>query len=153
MCVPAVIVVVIVTSGFRDRMHCTSLQLVIAHPICPAALDFEVMISHIGFCGRWPIRLSSSSVELGIGVWSTVTVFPKEFVLLFLLGILRSGHGYRRDNDTWGEEKERTRIRIVTHTEGGWEGRRRVSSSRRYRHHGLLDCQSGTCNIRSRDRR
>ena len=74
-------------------------------------------------------------------------------MLLFLLGIPRCGHGYRRDDDTWEEEKEKTRIRIVTHTEGGWEGRRRVSSSRRYRCHGLLDYQSGTCKIRSRDRR
>ena len=61
------IVVVIVLSGFRDRMHCASLQLVIAHPMCPPALDSEVMILHVGFCGRWPIDLSSSSVELGKG--------------------------------------------------------------------------------------
>ena len=65
------------------------------------------------------------------GDWSRVTVF-KEFLLLFLLGIPRCGQGYRRDDDTWGEEKERRRIRILTHTEGGWEGRRRVSSRRRY---------------------
>ena len=61
------IVVVIVQSGFRDRMHCTSLQLIIAHSIYPPALDSEVMIPHVGFCGRWPIGLSSSFVELGIG--------------------------------------------------------------------------------------
>ena len=60
------IVVVIVPSDFHDRMHCTSLQLVIAHPICPPALDPEVMIPHVGFFGRWPIGLSSSSVEFGI---------------------------------------------------------------------------------------
>ena len=82
-----------------------------------------------------------------------VTVFPKEFVLLFLLSIPCCGQGYRRDNDTWGEEKERTRIRILTHIEGGWEGRRRVSSSRRYRCHGLLDSRSGTSKLRSRDSR
>ena len=58
---------VIVSSGFRDRMHCTSLQLVIAHPICLPPLDSEVMIPHVGFSGRWPIGLSSSFVELGIG--------------------------------------------------------------------------------------
>ena len=61
------IVVVIVSSSFRDRMHCANLQLVIAHPMCPSALDSEVMIPHVGFCGRWPIGLSSSSVELGKG--------------------------------------------------------------------------------------
>ena len=61
------IVVVMVPSGFRDRMHCTSLQLVIAHPICLLALGSEVMILHVGFSGRWPIGLLSSSVELGIG--------------------------------------------------------------------------------------
>ena len=77
MCVPAVIVVVIVPSGFRDRMHCTSLQLVIAHPICPAALDSEVMIPHVGFSGRWPIGLSSSSVELGIGDLEHGHSFPE----------------------------------------------------------------------------
>ena len=60
------IVVVIVPSGFHDRMHCTSLQLVIAHPIRPPALDSKVMIPHVGFCGRWPIGLSSLSIELGI---------------------------------------------------------------------------------------
>ena len=59
------IVVVIVPSGFRDRIHCRSLHLVIAHPMCPLALDSAVMIPHVGFCGRWPIALSSSSVELG----------------------------------------------------------------------------------------
>ena len=80
-----------------------------------------------------------------------VIVLPKEFVLLFLLSIPCYGHGYRQDDDTWGEEKERTRIRILTHTEGGWEGRRWVSSTRRYRRHGLLDYRSGTCKIRSRD--
>ena len=74
-------------------------------------------------------------------------------MLLFLLRIPRCGQGYRQDDNTWGEEKERTRIRIVTHTEGGWEGRRRVSSTRRYRHHGLLDCRSGASKLRSRDRR
>ena len=60
------IVVVIVPPGFCDRMHCTSLQLVIAHPICLPTLDSEVMIPHVGFSGRWPIGLLSSSVELGI---------------------------------------------------------------------------------------
>ena len=142
---------VIVPSGFRDRMHCASLQLVIAHPICPPALDSEVMIPHVGFCGRWPIGLSCSSVELGKGGLGPITVFPKEFVLLFLLSIPCCGQGYRRDGDTWGEEKERTRIRILTHTERGWKGRRRVSSSRLYRRHGLLDKRSGTSTLRSRD--
>ena len=55
----------IVPSGFRDRMHCTGLHLVIVHPMCPPALDSAIMIPHVGFCGRWPIGLSSSSVELG----------------------------------------------------------------------------------------
>ena len=77
MCVPAVIVVVIVPSGFRDQMHCTSLQLVIAHPICPAVLDSEVMILHPGFFGRWPINLSSSFVELGIGGLEHGHSFPE----------------------------------------------------------------------------
>ena len=71
------------------------------------------------------------------GVWSRVTV-SKEFLLLFLLGIPRCGQGNRRDDDTWGEEKERRRIGILTHIEGGWEGQRQVSSGRRYRRHGLL---------------
>ena len=71
------IVVVIVPSDFRDRMHCTSLQLVIAHPICPAALDSEVMIPHVGFSRRWPIGLSSSSVELGIGGLEHGHSFPE----------------------------------------------------------------------------
>ena len=59
------IVVVIVPSAFRDQMQCTSLHLVIAHSMCPPALDSEVMIPHVGFCGSWPIGLSSSFVELG----------------------------------------------------------------------------------------
>ena len=71
------IVVVIVPSGFRDRMHCISLQLVIAHPICPLALDSEVMIQHVGFSGRWPIDLSSSSIELGIGGLEHGHSFPE----------------------------------------------------------------------------
>ena len=71
------IVVVIVPSGFRDRMHCTSLQLVIAHPIYPPALDSKVMIPHVGFSGRWPIGLSSSSVELGIGGLEHGHSFPE----------------------------------------------------------------------------
>ena len=33
--------------------------------MCPPALDSAVMIPHVGFCGRWPIAVSSSSVELG----------------------------------------------------------------------------------------
>ena len=33
--------------------------------MCPPALDSAVMIPHVGFSGRWPIALSSSSVELG----------------------------------------------------------------------------------------
>ena len=76
-CVPAVIVVVILPSGFRDRMHCRSLQLVIVHPICPAASDSEVMIPHIGFSRRWPIGLSSSSVELGIRGLEHSHTFPE----------------------------------------------------------------------------
>ena len=71
------IVVVIVPSGFHDRMHCTNLQLVIAHPICPPALDSEVMIPHVGFSRRWPIGLSSSSVELGIGGLEHSHSFPE----------------------------------------------------------------------------
>ena len=71
------IVVVIVLSSFRDRMHCTSLQLVIAHPICPPALDSEVMIPHVNFSRRWPIGLSSSSVELGIGGLEHGHSFPE----------------------------------------------------------------------------
>ena len=67
MCVPAVIFVVILLSGFRDRMHCTNLQLVIAEPMCPASSDSKVMFAHIAFSGRWPIGLLSLSVELGIG--------------------------------------------------------------------------------------
>ena len=59
------IVVVIVPSSFRDRMHCRSLHLVIVHRMCLSALDSAVMIPHVGFCGRWPIALLSSSVELG----------------------------------------------------------------------------------------
>ena len=77
MCVPAVIFVVILPSGFRDRMHCTSLQLVIADPICPTASDSKVMFPHIGFSGRWPISLLSSSVELGIGGLEHGHSFPE----------------------------------------------------------------------------
>ena len=71
------IVVVIVPSDFRDRMHCASLQLVIAHPMCPPALDSEVMIPHVGFCGRWPIGLLSSSVELGKGGFGARSRFSR----------------------------------------------------------------------------
>ena len=77
MCVPAVIFVVILPSGFRDQMHCTSLQLVIADPMCPAASDSKVMFAHRGFSGRWPIDLSSSSVELGIGGLEHGHSFPE----------------------------------------------------------------------------
>ena len=77
MCVPTVIFVVILPSGFHDRMHCTSLQLVIADPICPAASDSKVMFPHIGFSGRWPIGLSSSFVELGIRVLEHGHSFPE----------------------------------------------------------------------------
>ena len=164
------IVVVIVPSGFRDRMRCRSLHLVIAHPMCLPALDSAIIIPHVGFCGRWPIALSSSSVELGnrgIGAGSqfsrsscsySCSVFravDRGIVETTIPGGKRkrgegSGYspiqredgkgegGYRRDDDTWGEEKERRRIGILTHTEGGWEGRRRVSSGQRYRRHGLL---------------
>ena len=58
-------------------MHCTSLQLVIAHPIYPPPLDLEVMIPHVGFSGRWPIGLSSSFVELGIGGLEHSHSFPE----------------------------------------------------------------------------
>ena len=68
---------VIVSFEFHDRMHCTSLHLVIAHPICPPALDSEVMTPHVGFSGRWPIGLSSSSVELGIGGLEHGHSFPE----------------------------------------------------------------------------
>ena len=68
---------VILPYRFRDRMHCTSLQLVIADPICPTASDSKVMFRHIGFSGRWPIGLSSSSVELGIGVLEHGQSFPE----------------------------------------------------------------------------
>ena len=78
MCVRAVIFVVILPSSFRDRMHCTSLQLVIADPMCPAASDSKVMFAHIGFSRRWPISLSSSSVELGIGGLEHGHNFPEE---------------------------------------------------------------------------
>ena len=71
------IVVVIVPSGFRDQMHCRSLQLVFAHSMCPPALDSEVMILHVGFFGRWPIGLSSSSVELGMGGLEHGHSFPE----------------------------------------------------------------------------
>ena len=75
--VPAVIFVVLLPSGFSDRMHCTSLQLVIADPMCPATSDSKVMFTHIGFSGRWPIGLSSSSVELGIGGLEHGHSFPE----------------------------------------------------------------------------
>ena len=71
------IVVVIVPSGFRDQMHCASLQLVIAHPMYPPALDSEVMIPHVGFCGRWPIGLSSSFVELEKGGFGAQSQFSR----------------------------------------------------------------------------
>ena len=58
-------------------MHCASLQLVIAHPICLPTLDSEVMIPHVGFCGRWPIGLSSSSVELGKGGFGARSQFSQ----------------------------------------------------------------------------
>ena len=58
-------------------MHCASLQLVIAHPICPPTLDSKVMIPHVGFCGRWPIGLSSSSVELGKGGFGARSQFSQ----------------------------------------------------------------------------
>ena len=77
MCVPVVIFVVILPSGFRDRMHCTNLQLVIADPICPAASDSKVMFAHIGFSGRWPFGLLSSSVELGIEGFEHGHCFPE----------------------------------------------------------------------------
>ena len=77
MCVPVVIFVVILLSGFRDQMHCTSLQLVIADPMCPASSNSKVMFAHIGFSGRWPFGLSSSSVELGIGGLEHGHSFPE----------------------------------------------------------------------------
>ena len=81
------IVVVIVPSGFRDRMQCTSLQLVIAHPICPSALDSEVMIPHVGFCGRWPIGLSSSSVEFGKGGFGARSQFSRRSLCSYLCSV------------------------------------------------------------------
>ena len=77
MCVPAVIFVVILPSGFSDQMHCISLQLVIADPMCPAASDSIVTFALIGFSGRWPIGLSSLSVELSIGGLEHGHSFPK----------------------------------------------------------------------------
>ena len=77
MCVPAVIFVMILPSGFCDRMHCTSLQLVIADPMCPASSDSKVMFAHIGFSGRWPFGLSSLSVELDIGGFEHGHSFPE----------------------------------------------------------------------------
>ena len=47
-------------------------------------------------------------------VLSTVSDFPNYFDLLYLLPIPGSGHGYHRDDDTLGEDEERSRNRIVT---------------------------------------
>ena len=77
VCVPNVIFVVILPSGFRDRMHCTSLQLVIADPMCPASSNSKVMFAQIGFSGRWPFGLSSSSVELDIRGFEHGHNFPE----------------------------------------------------------------------------
>ena len=84
------IVVVIVPSGFRDRMHCASLQFVIAHPICPPALDSEVMIPHVGFCGRWPIGLSSSFVELGKGGFGARSQFSRRSSCSYFCSVFRA---------------------------------------------------------------
>ena len=84
------IVVVIVPSGFRVRMHCASLQLVIAHPMCPPALDSEVMIPHVGFCGRWPIGLSSSFVELGKGGFGARSQFSQKSSCSYFCSVFRA---------------------------------------------------------------
>ena len=84
------IVVVIVPSGFRDRMHCASLQLVIAHPMCPPALDSEVMILHVGFCGRWPIGLSSSFVVLGKGGFGARSQFSRRSSCSYFCSVFRA---------------------------------------------------------------
>ena len=89
MCVPTVIFVVILPSGFLDRMHCTSLQLVIADPMCPVALDSKVMFAHIGFSGRWPIGLSSSSVELGKGGFGARSQFSRRSSCSYFCSIFR----------------------------------------------------------------
>ena len=47
-------------------------------------------------------------------VLSTVSDFSNYFDLLYLLPIPDSRHGYRRDDDTSGEDEERSRNRIVT---------------------------------------
>ena len=146
------IVVVIVLSGFRDRMHCTSLLLVIAHPICPPALDSAFMIPHVGFYGRWPIGLSSLSVELGIGGLEHGHSFPEgvRAPISARYSALWTWVSSRR-RSLGRREREDKDLDTHPYTEGGWEGRRQVSSTRRYRRHGLLDCRSGTCKIRSRD--
>ena len=84
------IVVVIVPSGFRDRMHCASLQLVIAYPICLPALDSEVMIPHVGFYGRWPIGLSSSSIELGKGGFGERSQFSRRSSCFYFYSVFRA---------------------------------------------------------------
>ena len=47
-------------------------------------------------------------------VLSTVSNFSNYFDLLYLLPIPGSGHGYRRDDDNSGEDKEWSRNRTVT---------------------------------------
>ena len=47
-------------------------------------------------------------------VLSTVSDFSNYFDLLYLLPIPGSGHGYHRDDDTSGEDEERSWNRTVT---------------------------------------
>ena len=147
------IFVVILQSGFHDRMHCTSLQLVIADPMCPVSSDSKVMFVHIGFSRRWPISLSSSSVELGIRGLEHGHSFPKGIraPISARYSALWTWVSSRR---RYLRERQREDKDLDSHPYRGRRGRRTwVSSSRRYRRHGLLDCRSGTCKIKSRDRR
>ena len=101
-------------SGFYDCMHCTSVHVVSPVRMCPASSEAE----------KW--SCTEADLEVGLPgsrcpvenwaweVLSTVSDFPNYFDLLYLLPISGSGHGYRRDDDTLGEDEERTRNRTVT---------------------------------------
>ena len=67
----------------------TVIVVVIAHPMCPPALDSEVMIPHVGFCGRWPIGLSSSSVELGKGGFGARSHFSRRSSCSYFCSVFR----------------------------------------------------------------
>ena len=48
------------------------------------------MIPHIGFCGRWPIGLSSSSVELGKGGFRARSQFSQRSSCSYFCSVFRA---------------------------------------------------------------